>query len=385
MLAVRKIYWPALNIVGPGALSEGIQEIAKMNLGKALIVTDKGIIEAQIIDDVTKKLTENNLEFAIFSEVSPNPTVKNVNEGLELLKKENCDYIISLGGGSPQDAAKAIGILATNGGDIRDYNGVFLSKNKSLPIIAINTTSGTASEVTINYVITDEEKKVKMVIVDSNSLATISINDPELMLKKPKQLTAATGMDALTHAIEAYTTLGAYRLSDALTLESIKIIGESLENAVENGGDLEARSKMAWGSFIAGLAFSNCGLGIVHSMAHQLGSEYNLPHGVANAILLPEVVEYNLSSNYKKFKEIAEALGENVKLLSDEEGAKKAVEAIRKLSNKIDIPKLKDTKFNLEDIQKLSNQAFNDICTGGNPKEVTVEAIENIYLKAYKN
>lgn len=385
MLAVRKIYWPALNIVGPGALSEGIQEIAKMNLGKALIVTDKGIIEAQIIDDVAKKLTENNLEFAIFSKVSPNPTVKNVNEGLELLKKENCDYIISLGGGSPQDAAKAIGILATNGGDIRDYNGVFLSKNKSLPIIAINTTSGTASEVTINYVITDEEKKVKMVIVDSNSLATMSINDPELMLKKPKQLTAATGMDALTHAIEAYTTLGAYRLSDALTLESIKIIGESLENAVENGEDLEARSKMAWGSFIAGLAFSNCGLGIVHSMAHQLGSEYNLPHGVANAILLPEVVEYNLSSNYKKFKEIAEALGENVKLLSDEEGAKKAVEAIRKLSNKIDIPKLKDTKFNLEDIQKLSNQAFNDICTGGNPKKVTVEAIENIYLKAYKN
>lgn len=385
MLAVRKIYWPALNIVGPGALSEGIQEIAKMNLGKALIVTDKGIIEAQIIDDVTKKLTENNLEFAIFSEVCPNPTVKNVNEGLELLKKENCDYIISLGGGSPQDAAKAIGILATNGGDIRDYNGVSLSKNKSLPIIAINTTSGTASEVTINYVITDEEKKVKMVIVDSNSLATISINDPELMLKKPKQLTAATGMDALTHAVEAYTTLGAYRLSDILTLESIKIIGESLENAVENGEDLEARSKMAWGSFIAGLAFSNCGLGIVHSMAHQLGSEYNLPHGVANAILLPEVVEYNLSSNYKKFKEIAEALGENVKLLSDEEGAKKAVEAIRKLSNKIDIPKLKDTKFNLEDIQKLSNQAFNDICTGGNPKQVTVEAIENIYLKAYKN
>ncbi|MGL4801825.1 MAG: iron-containing alcohol dehydrogenase [Cetobacterium sp.] len=385
MLAVRKIYWPALNIVGPGALSEGIQEIAKMNLGKALIVTDKGIIEAQIIDDVAKKLTENNLEFAIFSKVSPNPTVKNVNEGLELLKKENCDYIISLGGGSPQDAAKAIGILATNGGDIRDYNGVFLSKNKSLPIIAINTTSGTASEVTINYVITDEEKKVKMVIVDSNSLATMSINDPELMLKKPKQLTAATGMDALTHAIEAYTTLGAYRLSDALTLESIKIIGESLENAVENGEDLEARSKMAWGSFIAGLAFSNCGLGIVHSMAHQLGSEYNLPHGVANAILLPEVVEYNLSSNYKKFKEIAEALGENVKLLSDEEGAKKAVEAIRKLSNKIDIPKLKDTKFNLEDIQKLSNQAFNDICTGGNPKEVTIEDIERIYLKAYGN
>ncbi len=385
MLAVRKIYWPALNIVGPGALSEGIQEIAKMSLGKALIVTDKGIIEAKIIDNVTKKLTENNLKFAIFSEICPNPTVKNVNEGLELLKKENCDYIISLGGGSPQDAAKAIGILATNGGDIRDYNGVFLSKNKSLPIIAINTTSGTASEVTINYVITDEVKKVKMVIVDSNSLATISINDPKLMLKKPKQLTAATGMDALTHAIEAYTTLGAYRLSDALTLESIKIIGESLENAVENGEDLEARSKMAWGSFIAGLAFSNCGLGIVHSMAHQLGSEYNLPHGVANAILLPEVVEYNLSSNYKKFKKIAEALGENVNLLSDEEGAKKAVEAIRKLSNKIDISKLKDTKFNLEDIQKLSNQAFNDICTGGNPRQVTVEAIENIYLKAYKN
>lgn len=383
MLSVRKIYWPAINIVGPGALKEGIQELANMNLGKALIVTDDGIIEVGIISKLTEELDKLGLEYSIFSKVNPNPTVKNVNEGLEALKKEECNFIISVGGGSPQDAAKAIGILATNGGDIRDYNGIFLSKHKSLPIVAINTTSGTASEVTINYVITDEEKKIKMVMVDANSLATISINDPELMIKKPKGLTAATGMDALTHAIEAYTTVGAYRMTDALTLESIKMIGESLVDAVENGENLEARSKMAWGSFIAGLGFSNCGLGAVHSMAHQLGSEYDLPHGVANAILLPEVVEYNLSSNYKKFKEIAAALGKDVSNLNDEEGAKLAVEAIRELSEKICIPKLKDTAFNIADLDKLSIQAFNDVCTGGNPKELSPEIIKEIYLKAY--
>ncbi|MGL5188633.1 MAG: iron-containing alcohol dehydrogenase [Cetobacterium sp.] len=383
MLSVRKIYWPAINIVGPGALKEGIQELVNMNLGKALIVTDDGIIEVGIISKLTEELDKLGLEYSIFSKVNPNPTVKNVNEGLEALKKEECNFIISVGGGSPQDAAKAIGILATNGGDIRDYNGIFLSKHKSLPIVAINTTSGTASEVTINYVITDEEKKIKMVMVDANSLATISINDPELMIKKPKGLTAATGMDALTHAIEAYTTVGAYRMTDALTLESIKMIGESLVDAVENGENLEARSKMAWGSFIAGLGFSNCGLGAVHSMAHQLGSEYDLPHGVANAILLPEVVEYNLSSNYKKFKEIAAALGKDVSNLNDEEGAKLAVEAIRELSEKICIPKLKDTAFNIADLDKLSIQAFNDVCTGGNPKELSPEIIKEIYLKAY--
>ncbi len=383
MLSVRKIYWPAINIVGPGALKEGIQELVNMNLGKALIVTDDGIIEVGIISKLTEELDKLGVEYSIFSKVNPNPTVKNVNEGLEVLKKEECNFIISVGGGSPQDAAKAIGILATNGGDIRDYNGIFLSKHKSLPIVAINTTSGTASEVTINYVITDEEKKIKMVMVDANSLATISINDPELMIKKPKGLTAATGMDALTHAIEAYTTVGAYRMTDALTLESIKMIGESLVDAVENGENLEARSKMAWGSFIAGLGFSNCGLGAVHSMAHQLGSEYDLPHGVANAILLPEVVEYNLSSNYKKFKEIAAALGKDVSNLNDEEGAKLAVEAIRELSEKICIPKLKDTAFNIADLDKLSIQAFNDVCTGGNPKELSPEIIKEIYLKAY--
>ncbi|MGL5312031.1 MAG: iron-containing alcohol dehydrogenase, partial [Peptostreptococcaceae bacterium] len=261
MLSVRKIYWPAVNIVGPGALKEGIQELVNMNLGKALIVTDDGIVGIGIISKLTEELDRLGVEYSIFSKVNPNPTVKNVNDGLKILKKESCDFIISVGGGSPQDAAKAIGILATNGGDIRDYNGIFLSKHKSLPIVAINTTSGTASEVTINYVITDEEKKIKMVMVDANSLATISINDPELMIKKPKGLTAATGMDALTHAIEAYTTVGAYRMTDALTLESIKMIGESLVDAVENGENLEARSKMAWGSFVAGLGFSNCGLG----------------------------------------------------------------------------------------------------------------------------
>ncbi|MEG0584576.1 MAG: iron-containing alcohol dehydrogenase, partial [Cetobacterium sp.] len=238
-------------------------------------------------------------------------------------------------------------------------------------------------EVTINYVITDEVRKIKMVMIDSNSLATIAVNDPELMVKKPMGLTAATGMDALTHAIEAYVTKGSYELSDVLALESIKLIGQSLENAVKNGDDIEARSQMAWGSYIAGLSFSNCGLGIVHSLAHQLGSEYNIPHGLANAILLPDVVEYNLSSNYKKFANIAQALGKDISGFSDKKAAYMAVEAIRELSEKIGIPKLNKTIFNMKDINKLSEQAFNDICAGGNPKEINIKDLKELYTKVY--
>lgn len=383
MLSVRKVYWPSINILGPGALNEALDEIKKMNLGKALIVSDKVLEEVGVVKKITDKLDILELKYSIYSNVNPNPTMKNVNDGLKIFETENCEYIISIGGGSPQDAAKAIGILSTNGGNIRDYNGIFKSTKKSAPIVAINTTAGTASEVTINYVITDEENKIKMVMVDPNSLATIAVSDPELMIKKPSLLTAATGMDALTHAIEAYTTLGAYRMSDTLALESIKLIGESLLDAVNDGKNIEARSKMAWGSYIAGLSFSNCGLGIVHSLAHQLGAEYDLPHGIANAILLPEVMEYNLISNYKKFGEIAKALGQNIDSKNEKEAAIMSVIAVRKLLKTIGIPTLSETKFRLSDVKKLSNQAFNDVCTGGNSRVPTIQDLENIYINAY--
>ncbi|MEG0134912.1 MAG: iron-containing alcohol dehydrogenase [Cetobacterium sp.] len=383
MLTTRKIYWPSVNILGPGALKEAVNEVKKMNLGKAFIVTDETLVNLGVVKKVTDELEKISTEYTIFCEVEENPTMENVYNGQKEYHANHCDYIISIGGGSPQDAAKAVGILVNNGGNIRDYEGLFKSKNKSVPIVAINTTAGTASEVTINYVITDEVRKIKMVMIDSNSLATIAVNDPELMVKKPMGLTAATGMDALTHAIEAYVTKGSYELSDVLALESIKLIGQSLENAVKNGDDIEARSQMAWGSYIAGLSFSNCGLGIVHSLAHQLGSEYNIPHGLANAILLPDVVEYNLSSNYKKFANIAQALGKDISGFSDKKAAYMAVEAIRELSEKIGIPKLNKTIFNMKDINKLSEQAFNDICAGGNPKEINIKDLKELYTKVY--
>ena len=316
MESIRRIYWPAINLIGPGAVKEISAEIEKINFKKLLFVTDKVLVSIGVVDQVTEVLKAASIQYAIFDDVEPNPTCKNVNDGLSVFQTLGCDGLLSVGGGSPQDAAKAIGILYTNGGDIVSYEGIGKSKNKSVPIIAINTTAGTASEVTINYVITDEVRKIKMVMVDPNCLATVAVNDPELMVKKPAGLTAATGMDALTHAIEAYITKGAFRLSDTLALEAIRLIGESLEDAVKDGSNLEARSKMAWASYIAGLSFSNCGLGIVHSMAHQLGSEYNLPHGVANSILLPYVEEFNSEVCAEKFRDIAEALGRPVSVLT---------------------------------------------------------------------
>lgn len=383
MLAVRRMYWPALNMVGPGAVKEAAVEIKNLGLKKALVVTDKVLNELGVVKKVTDALDENGVAYAIFDEVQPNPTMKNCHDGLDKYNAEECDFVISLGGGSPQDCAKAVGILKTNGGKINDYEGIFISKNKSVPIIAINTTAGTASEVTINYVITDEERHIKMVMVDPNSLATMSVNDPELMLNKPAGLTAATGMDALTHAIEAYITAGAFRLSDTLALEAIKMIGESLETAVADGQNIEARSKMAWASYTAGLSFSNCGLGIVHSMAHQLGSEYNLPHGVANAVLLPFVEEFNMDACGEKFRDIAEALGVSTEGLSTEEANKAAIKAIKDLSARIGIPSgLAELGVKEEDFDKLADQAMADACTGGNPKAVTKEDIIAIYKTA---
>ena len=334
METCRRIYWPAINLIGPGACKEIAVEVQNLGLKKLLVVTDKVLLANGVVGQVTDVLDAASIEYVTFDEVKPNPTTKNVNDGLAIFKAEKCDGLLSIGGGSPQDTAKAIGILGANGGNIVDYEGIGKSKYKSAPIIAVNTTAGTASEVTINYVITDEVRKIKMVMVDPNSLATVAVNDPELMVNKPAGLTAATGMDALTHAVEAYVTPGAFGLSDALTLEAIRLIGLSLETAVKDGKNIEARSNMAWASYIAGLAFSNCGLGAVHSMAHQLGSEYDLPHGVANAILLPFVEAYNSSVAPEKFANIAKALGKDIAGLTPEEGAKAAIDAIKELSEK---------------------------------------------------
>jgi alcohol dehydrogenase len=385
MLTRRRIYWPAINLIGPGCVQEIGEEINKLGLTKALVVSDEVLQKVGVVEQVTSVLDRSGIAYSLFVDVKPNPTTKNVNDGLEAYRKEGCDFIISIGGGSPQDAAKAVGILATNGGNIVDYEGIGKSKHKSVPIIAINTTAGTASEVTINYVITDEVRKIKMVMVDPNSLALIAVNDPELMLKKPAGLTAATGLDALTHAIEAYVTKGAFELSDAIALKSIELTSTYLAAAVANGSDLVARSGMAWGSYVAGLSFSNCGLGIVHSLAHQLGSEYDLPHGVANAILLPYVMEFNMSACPEKFADIAKAMGKPVeKATSVAEAAAMALEAVRELAKQVGIPALKETAFNPADVDKLAAQAMRDVCTGGNPKDVTIEDLKNIYMTAYQ-
>ena len=383
MESIRRIYWPAINLIGPGAVKEIGIEIKKLNLKKLLLVTDKVLRAVGVVDHVTTVLDEAQIDYVIFDDVEPNPTCKNVNDGLKAFKLNNCDSLLSVGGGSPQDAAKAIGILFTNGGNIVNYEGIGKSVNRSVPIVAVNTTAGTASEVTVNYVITDEVRKIKMVMVDPNSLATIAVNDPELMIKMPAGLTAATGMDALTHAIESYITKGAFRLSETLSLEAIRLIGESLVTAVMDGENIEARSKMAWGSYIAGLSFSNCGLGVVHSMAHQLGAEYNLPHGVANSILLPYVEEFNSVVNVEKFAKIAKALGINTDHLSDEEARREAITYLAEMAVNLNIPKLSETAFKLEDINKLAAQAMLDVCTGGNPRDVSIDDIKTIYKNTY--
>ncbi|MBB6214429.1 alcohol dehydrogenase [Anaerosolibacter carboniphilus] len=383
MLQSRRMYIPPLALLGPGCVKEIGPEIKKMNVKKALVVTDQVLLEIGVSQEVLKVLDESAIAYAVFADVKPNPTIKNVYDGLKALEENGCDFVISIGGGSPQDCGKAIAILATNPGDLRDYEGVNKTQNKGLPIVAINTTAGTASEATINYVITDEERKVKMVLVDSNSLATIAVNDPELMMKKPKALTAATGMDALTHAIEGYLTKGASALTDALNLESIRMISSSLRDAVNDRENLEARSKMAYGQYITGMAFSNCGLGIVHSMAHQLGGLYDLPHGVCNAVLLPHIVKYNAAFVGDKLRNVAVAMGEAVDGLSVEKANEVAIKAIEKLSKDVGIPSgLAALGVKEEDLAQMADMALADACTPGNPRTPNKEEIITIYKEA---
>ncbi|GBU08953.1 L-threonine dehydrogenase [Gammaproteobacteria bacterium] len=384
MKASRRIYWPAVTLIGPGCVKEIGADIQDLKLKKVLLVTDSVLNKLGVAKKVTAVLDSSKIEYVIFDDVQPNPTMKNVDDGLAVYQQNNCDCIVSVGGGSPQDAAKAIGILVTNGGKIKDYEGIHISKHKSVPIIAINTTAGTASEVTINYVITNEDTHIKMVMVDKNSLATIAVSDPELMLDKPADLTAATGMDALTHAVEAYVSSGAFGLTDTLALESIKLIGESLEIAVKDGKNIEARSKMVYASYIAGMAFNNAGLGYVHSMAHQLGGFYNLPHGVCNAILLPHVQEFNAKHTGDKLRQVAVALGADVTGLSTLQANDAALNAIKTLSKKVGIPSgLEELGVKVTDFRVMAENALKDICKGSNPSPVNLDETIAIYQAAF--
>lgn len=375
-------YVPSINLMGAGCLNDLGATVNDLGFKKAFVVTDNFLMSNGVANKVLNVLEGAGIAYEVYSEVVPNPTCKNVHDGLERLKGTDCDFLVSIGGGSPQDTAKAIGILATNGGHIKEYEGVNLSKNKSLPIVAVNTTAGTSSEVTINYVVTDEERHVKMVMVDKNSLATVTVNDPELMVEKPASLTAATGMDALTHAIETIVTPGAYPVSDATALAAVKIIFDYLPRAVENGHDIEAREQMVYAVFLGGIAFSNAGLGNVHAMAHQLGGIYNLPHGVCNAMLLPYVEEENAKYVPEKFVSIANVLGYDVEGKSAQECAVFVVDSMKELAKKVGIPAtLGELGVNDVDFDLLAENAMKDICAPGNPVEFTKEQIIELYKK----
>jgi len=369
---------------GAGCRGELTGEISRRKLKKALIVTDMELIKHGITDKVLDSIGAT--PYAVFSAVKANPTVNNVKEGLETFKKIKADFIIAVGGGSVIDAAKAIAIIAANPeySDVISLAGVVSTKNRCIPIIALPTTAGTAAEVTINYVITDEARQVKMVCVDPNALPILSIIDAELMITMPKDLTAATGVDALTHAIEGYITKGAWEMSDMFELKAIELIAQSLREAANNSSDIVAREKMALAQYIAGMGFSNVGLGAVHSMAHPLGGHFDIAHGVANALLLPVVMEFNLPACEQKYAKIAVAMGQKIDGLNAKDAAVMAVSAVKKLSIDLGIPQtLHEIGVSKSDLPKLAKDAYNDICTGGNPRDITEKDILTLYKKAY--
>lgn len=365
---------------GKGAIQAIPDEVRARGFKKAFVCSDPDLVKFNVTKKVTDLLDANNLEYVIYSNIKPNPTIENVQTGVEEFKKSGADYIISVGGGSSMDTAKAIGIIINNPefADVRSLEGCAPTKNPTIPTIAVATTAGTAAEVTINYVITDVEKERKFVCVDPNDMAIIAISDPDMMATMPKGLTAATGMDALTHAIEGYTTKAAWDMTDMFHLKAIELIAQSLRGAV-NGED-KGREGMALAQYIAGMGFSNVGLGIVHSMAHPLGALYDTPHGVANAIILPTVMEYNAEYTGEKYKHIAKAFGvENVDTMTQEEYRKAAVEAVKKLSQDVRIPQNLKEIVKEKDLDFLAISAFNDVCTGGNPKDTSVEEIKELY------
>ncbi len=367
---------------GAGSRKEIITELNRMGAKKALIVTDAGLVKFGVAKMVTDILDAAGFPYEIFSEVKPNPTVSNVRAGLAAFDKAKADVLIAIGGGSSMDTAKAIGIVSNNPefADIVSLEGVAPTKNKSVPIIALPTTAGTAAETTINYVIIDEEKQKKMVCVDPNDIPAVAIIDAEMMLSLPRSLTAATGMDALTHAIEGYITKGAWVMSDMFEIEAIRMIHTHLAKAVAEPSNIEAREGMALAQYIAGMAFSNVGLGVVHGMAHPMGSLFDVPHGVANAMLLPSIMEFNAPAALPKYRHIAEAMGVSTEGMTDEEAAQAACKAVKDLAVEVGIPEhLSEVGIGADDIEKLSQQAIEDVCTPGNPRDVTIEDIRALY------
>lgn len=365
---------------GAGAVDSIADEAKARGFKKAFVCSDPDLVKFGVTKKVLDVLEKNGLAYEMYSNIKPNPTIENVQTGVEAFKNAGTDYLIAIGGGSSMDTAKAIGIIINNPefADVRSLEGVADTKNKAVPIFAVPTTAGTAAEVTINYVITDAEKNRKMVCVDPHDIPVVAFVDPDMMSSMPKGLTAATGMDALTHAIEGYITAGAWELSDMFHLKAIEIIARSLRGAVDNTP--EGREGMALGQYVAGMGFSNVGLGIVHSMAHPLGALYDTPHGVANAIILPTVMEYNADATGEKYRDIAKAMGvEGTENMSQEEYRKAAVDAVKQLSQDVGIPAdLKDI-VKKEDIAFLAQSAYDDACRPGNPKETSVEDITKLY------
>lgn len=370
---------------GHGAVNEIVTEVKSRGFKKALIVTDADLVKFQVVKKVTDILDANNMAYEIFDKVKANPSVSVVQSGVEAFKKAGADYMIAIGGGSPQDTAKGIGIIINNPefDDVVSLEGVAPTKNKSVPVIAVATTAGTAAETTINYVITDEKKRRKFVCVDPHDIPVVAIVDPDMMSSMPKGLTAATGMDALTHAIEGYTTQAAWELADTLNLKAIELIAKNLRKAVEN--DPDGREGMALGQYVTGMAFSNVGLGVVHGMAHPLSAFYDTPHGVANAVLLPYVMAFNAPYTGERFREIARAMGgKNVDAMSQNEYRQAAIDAVRQLSQDVGIPQtLKEIGVKEEDLEALSEAAMADVCTGGNPRPCSKELVWEVYKTAF--
>jgi len=366
---------------GQGAILSITEEAKLRGFKKAFVCSDPDLIKFNVTKKVTDLLDKEGLEYEIYSDIKANPTIENVQSGVEAFKKSGADYIIAIGGGSSMDTSKAIGIIITNPEfeDVRSLEGLSPTKNTCVPIFAVPTTAGTAAEVTINYVITDVEKKRKFVCVDPHDIPVVAFVDPDMMSSMPKGLTASTGMDALTHAIEGYTTKGANIITDMFNLKAIELIAKSLRGAVENTA--EGREGMAIGQYLTGMGFSNCGLGIVHSMAHGLGALYDTPHGVANAIILPTVMEYNADAVGEKLRDVAKAMGvEGTENMSEAEYKKAAVDAVKKLSEDVGIPKDLKEIVKPEDVDFLSQSAMDDACRPGNPRDPKFEDIKELFL-----
>lgn len=376
-------FMPTVNLMGAGAAKKVGEQVKTLGGKHALIVTDVVLNKMGMAETIKGYIEAEGIKVTVYDGAEPNPTDKNVHDGVKVLQDNKCDVIISLGGGSPHDCAKGIGIVAANGGNIREYEGVDKSTKPMVPLIAVNTTAGTASEMTRFCIITDTDRHIKMAIVDWRCTPNVAINDPLLMMAKPAALTAATGMDALTHAVEAYVSIWATPVTDSAALMAIKLISQNLRTAVANGSNFEARDAMAYAEFLAGMAFNNASLGYVHAMAHQLGGLYNLPHGVCNAILLPHVERFNLIASPIRFVDIAAAMGENVDGLSDRDAADKAIASIEKLSADIGIPAgLTALGVKEEDLKTMAENAMKDACSLTNPRLATLDDVIQIYKNA---